>query len=596
MPIYLLIIIYIITNTNCSESTPKDRVSKVFISESFENRTDSRFVFDDDCIGFYKNHFDITLLDSIDIDQEKLENLTNLKWEDITLGHEERIDFNIYHDTALVNKVIYVIDIYDATADCEKNMFLGSDDGIRVWLNGKMVFEFHGGRSEWPENIVPMNFKKGKNLIVYKVEQGVGDWALFRNFNIENSDEIIKEKKQENFVYLPDSCLLADSVTKLIFSKENVYNYDLLSSVGEAYKFDFIWSNWVNGHKIEIRSERGLENLPEFIEIPVSFNGFGTFKTILYTNDDTIYVEEIPIIHRSRATKMIDALYENNTYNTSKTLARKEALIDLFHLNLNDSINLSVKYDSRVKAHALQDYYLETENVVVDNQISGPRIMGFHSALYDSNYMYRLYVPHNLINSVQKKETIFIVSHTAEEDIKLLHGGPGQKYYTSLFTEMSTLNNILIVATRIKYTQDAVVESVEEIDIIYNDQLKNDFMADTNGISIYTDSNGATLVLKMLLLTEVPVKIVGFYSPAIDIDNESLKKILMIIKHKYPDIIFYVRHGQLDEMVPVENINKVVNLMRNIGLKVDYKIIKYGRHLLEYDLLFQDFLANLTEL
>ncbi len=62
-----------------------------------------------------------------------------------------------------------------------KNVLLGigSDDGVKVWLNGEMVHEHWIGRAHsFNEDIVPVQFKKGKNLLLIKVQDMEMDWAM----------------------------------------------------------------------------------------------------------------------------------------------------------------------------------------------------------------------------------------------------------------------------------------------------------------------------------------------------------------------------------------------------------------------------------
>ena len=62
-----------------------------------------------------------------------------------------------------------------------KNAFLGigSDDGVKVWLNGKLVHEKWIGRSvSKDDDIVPVAFQKGKNQILLKVQNMQFGWGF----------------------------------------------------------------------------------------------------------------------------------------------------------------------------------------------------------------------------------------------------------------------------------------------------------------------------------------------------------------------------------------------------------------------------------
>ena len=56
---------------------------------------------------------------------------------------------------------------------------IGSDDGIKVWLNGKLIHKNWIGRSiEKDNDVVSMKLQKGKNQILIKVQNMQGDWKF----------------------------------------------------------------------------------------------------------------------------------------------------------------------------------------------------------------------------------------------------------------------------------------------------------------------------------------------------------------------------------------------------------------------------------
>ena len=57
---------------------------------------------------------------------------------------------------------------------------VGSDDGIRVWLNGKLVIEEYVQRSALPgQDQAPVELKQGWNQVLVKVEDRIGRWGFF---------------------------------------------------------------------------------------------------------------------------------------------------------------------------------------------------------------------------------------------------------------------------------------------------------------------------------------------------------------------------------------------------------------------------------
>ncbi|MGB9626773.1 MAG: HEAT repeat domain-containing protein, partial [Phycisphaerae bacterium] len=61
----------------------------------------------------------------------------------------------------------------------EARLLLGSDDGIKVWLNGKVVHANNATRSlTCGDDKVTITLKKGWNLLRIKLTQGGGDWSF----------------------------------------------------------------------------------------------------------------------------------------------------------------------------------------------------------------------------------------------------------------------------------------------------------------------------------------------------------------------------------------------------------------------------------
>lgn len=56
---------------------------------------------------------------------------------------------------------------------------IGSDDSVKVWLNGELVHEHEVGRGMRADHdVVPVTFKGGENSLLVKVENGRGGWGF----------------------------------------------------------------------------------------------------------------------------------------------------------------------------------------------------------------------------------------------------------------------------------------------------------------------------------------------------------------------------------------------------------------------------------
>jgi CubicO group peptidase (beta-lactamase class C family) len=56
---------------------------------------------------------------------------------------------------------------------------VGSDDGVKVWLNGRLIHENWVGRPPRPDDdLVPVEFKKGGNQLLLKIQNIQGPWGF----------------------------------------------------------------------------------------------------------------------------------------------------------------------------------------------------------------------------------------------------------------------------------------------------------------------------------------------------------------------------------------------------------------------------------
>lgn len=93
---------------------------------------------------------------------------------------EYRIDLLYSFDKARIDyAVAYAACDLESNADREVELAFGSDDGIKIWVNGKAVFEYHehrGYRSKGDRVIVRLN--KGRNRLVAKITQAEAGWSF----------------------------------------------------------------------------------------------------------------------------------------------------------------------------------------------------------------------------------------------------------------------------------------------------------------------------------------------------------------------------------------------------------------------------------
>ncbi|MBI5093238.1 MAG: hypothetical protein HZB26_12460 [Candidatus Hydrogenedentes bacterium] len=104
-------------------------------------------------------------------------------WMPATSDLSGLLDFSS-HFTTTDNVVCYARCRIIAPRTMEAKLSLGSNDGARVWINGKNVFSWSGtatgGRPAKPhQNEIPVQLTKGPNSVLVKVENLGKDWQLY---------------------------------------------------------------------------------------------------------------------------------------------------------------------------------------------------------------------------------------------------------------------------------------------------------------------------------------------------------------------------------------------------------------------------------
>ncbi|ATC65069.1 hypothetical protein CMV30_14480 [Nibricoccus aquaticus] len=68
---------------------------------------------------------------------------------------------------------------FDSPADTDAWLGLGSDDGVKIWLNGHLVSDRWIRRmSRLDDDVVPLRLKKGKNRLLIKIQNATGGWSF----------------------------------------------------------------------------------------------------------------------------------------------------------------------------------------------------------------------------------------------------------------------------------------------------------------------------------------------------------------------------------------------------------------------------------
>jgi len=93
-------------------------------------------------------------------------------------------------------KVAYAFGYIESEVKQEAMFLLGSDDGVKVWINGNLIHENNIGRGiNFGDDRFSANLEKGQNKILIKITQGVRGWGFV--LEALNNEGAIEYEEQE---------------------------------------------------------------------------------------------------------------------------------------------------------------------------------------------------------------------------------------------------------------------------------------------------------------------------------------------------------------------------------------------------------------
>jgi hypothetical protein len=117
-----------------------------------------------------------------------------LTWKKQTTP-EHLVDFNALLGKETEDSVGYAVCYLVADAERKVKMKTGSDDQLKVYLNGKKVFEFTEARAAAKDqDTTEVTLQQGVNVLVCKVVNEKMDWSLCVRF-VDNDDKPVKNLK-----------------------------------------------------------------------------------------------------------------------------------------------------------------------------------------------------------------------------------------------------------------------------------------------------------------------------------------------------------------------------------------------------------------
>ncbi len=105
---------------------------------------------------------------------------------------EDKIDLAAFFQYREAGAAYAVSWVY-SDGDQAVTLGVGSDDGVRLWVNREKVDDVKGGRQAKPgQDVVKAHLREGWNEILAKVDNITGTWELYLEFRTADGDQPLK--------------------------------------------------------------------------------------------------------------------------------------------------------------------------------------------------------------------------------------------------------------------------------------------------------------------------------------------------------------------------------------------------------------------
>jgi hypothetical protein len=103
----------------------------------------------------------------------------SIRWQHINNNLSGYIDFTkLFKQSDL--GVAYAKGTIESSENTDMKIGIGSNDGVRLWVNGKLVLDHKIARKAEPsQDVLTVSLKKGKNSVLLKIDQLGGGWGFY---------------------------------------------------------------------------------------------------------------------------------------------------------------------------------------------------------------------------------------------------------------------------------------------------------------------------------------------------------------------------------------------------------------------------------
>ena len=526
-----------------------DRTSqspRLFVSESLPNRVQPHIsgtafgAHDSLCVGFLSDTFDPTTLNSSIRSTNELTARTGLEWRDHA-STDSVLDLTAFSDET-ENRVVFVMERI-GPRPAGTVLSLGSDDGIRVWVNGEEVYMEHGGRElGFDDGLIEVSLTQPSNVILYKVDQGDGGWALARRFlSPSQAAAVIDSLTARMYEDLVESAIVPDTIRQLAIRPDGRRTLDSRDA-------RFRWLN-IDGSPQPLSQAftHPSRDLPRHIPLP------DRLPALLEVRVGS-YLDLIPVFSESRAAETADMLASN----PKRPTAHRQAVSVVMGLRPPIGGASSRKYSTRFRADVLAS-------------VAGAPLtatVGHYTAAAASR-PFRAFVP----RSTGQTDRMMLLTYGEAASPSFWAGKEaGSHALTTQWSSIAATTGVPIALMH-GHGSDGFDDALREIP---RELARNQIVSAEPSVSGLAFSTGADRLVQSIIDRVIRFDRVGLIVPVLS--DPSPEDTARRLWEAQPDIRWFIRAAMNDSDVPIHQIRRWAAALESAGYSVDYKEMPHSSH------------------
>ena len=245
---FILLIIFKCLNLISTEKLPDIMNARWMVIGPFDNPEVNGI-----CQGFNKD-FLASVGGESNLQPEIKQVINELTWKYFDINSENLDFIKIFGGNN--HSIAYAYREFNINTDQKAVLKIGSDDGIKIWLNGIQILNHHIHRPlNSNDELLIIDLKSGINKILVKVGQYTGEWGFalkLRSFKDEINDfnkvkinglkiianENIINNNISGYVITNPSYYINEKVKVILYDINNKKIYENITTIGEKFNFN----------------------------------------------------------------------------------------------------------------------------------------------------------------------------------------------------------------------------------------------------------------------------------------------------------------------------------------------------------------------